>query len=250
MRNRNHVKALVVRTAGINCDIETAHALNAVGAAAELVHVNEITGGKTKILNYDILVFPGGFSYGDDIAGGKIWSVHMAKVFEDIKKFINSGRPVMGICNGFQVLTKLGFLPESKNYKQTASLTFNDSGVFIDKWVKLEVNKNSPCIFTKNLDGEIELPIAHGEGKIIIEDKTVLDTLAKQNTIALTYVDNPNGSVLDIAGVCNVKGNCFGLMPHPERYAFPQQHPSWTRKEMQNLKAAGLQFFKNAVEYL
>jgi len=243
-------KALVVRTAGINCDIETAHALNAVGAAAELVHVNEITGGKTKILNYDILIFPGGFSYGDDIAGGKIWSVHMAKVFGDVKKFISSGRPVMGICNGFQVLTKLGFLPESKDYKQTASLTFNDSGVFIDKWVKLKINKNSPCIFTKNLPDVIELPIAHGEGKIIIEDKKVLQDLAKQNAVALTYVDNPNGSVLDIAGVCNLKGNCFGLMPHPERYAFPQQHPSWTRKEMQNAKAAGLQFFKNAVEYL
>ncbi|MCL2888234.1 MAG: phosphoribosylformylglycinamidine synthase I [Elusimicrobia bacterium] len=247
---KKNIKALVVRTAGINCDIETVHALTAVGAAADLAHTNEITLGKCKILDYDILVFPGGFSYGDDIAGGKIWSVHMAKVFEDIKKFINSGRPVMGICNGFQVLTKLGFLPERKDYKQTASLTFNDSGVFIDKWVKLKVNKNSPCIFTKNIGEIIELPIAHGEGKIIIEDKQILENIVKQNAIALTYVDNPNGSVLDIAGLCNAKGNCFGLMPHPERYAFEQQHPSWTRKEMENVKAAGLQIFKNAVDYL
>jgi len=247
---KKNIKALVVRTAGINCDIETVTALAAVGAKADLVHTNEITSGRVKILDYDILVFPGGFSYGDDIAGGKIWSVHMAKVFEDIKKFINSGRPVMGICNGFQVLTKLGFLPENKNYKQTASLTFNDCGVFIDKWVKLKVNKNSPCIFTKNLGNIIELPIAHGEGKIIIEDKNILKNIVKQNSIALAYDENPNGSVLDIAGICNAKGNCFGLMPHPERYAFEHQHPSWTRKEMENVKAVGLQIFKNAVDYL
>ncbi|MDR0953012.1 MAG: phosphoribosylformylglycinamidine synthase I [Elusimicrobiota bacterium] len=247
---KKKAKALVVRTAGINCDIETKLALEKAGAVAELIHTNEITSGKTKILNYDILIFPGGFSYGDDIAGGKIWSVHIDKVYADVKKFIDSGRPVMGICNGFQVLTKLGFLPESKDKKQTASLTFNDSGVFIDKWVELKVNKNSPCIFTKNLNDIIELPIAHGEGKIVIDDKTVLEELKKNNYIPLTYVDNPNGSVLDIAGVCNKRGNCFGLMPHPERYASPLHHPSWTRPQMQKVKAAGLEFFKNAVEYL
>ncbi|MDR0645580.1 MAG: phosphoribosylformylglycinamidine synthase I [Elusimicrobiota bacterium] len=243
-------KALIVRTAGINCDIETKQTLDLAGAQAELVHTNEITAGKTKILNYDILVFPGGFAYGDDIAGGKIWSVHIDKVYEDLKKFIESGRPVMGICNGFQVLTKLGFLPESKDKKQTASLTFNDCGVFIDKWEKLKVNKNSPCIFTKDLDDEIELPIAHGEGKIVIDDKNVLASLQKNNNIALTYANNPNGSVLDIAGICNNKGNCFGLMPHPERYASQYQHPTWTRAEMKNKKAVGLEIFRNAVKYV
>ncbi|MGB2578677.1 phosphoribosylformylglycinamidine synthase [Elusimicrobium simillimum] len=244
------VKALVVRTAGINCDIETKHALDASGATAELVHTNEITSGKTKILDYDVLVFPGGFSYGDDIAGGKIWSVHMNKVYADIKKFIDSGRPVMGICNGFQVLTKLGFLPEGKEKAQTASLTFNDSGIFKAQWEKLKVNKNSPCIFTKNLGDIIELPIAHGEGKIVINDKAVLAALQKNNTIPLTYVNNPNGSVLDIAALCNTKGNCFGLMPHPERYFNALHHPAWTRKEMENAKAVGLQIFKNVVDYI
>lgn len=243
-------KALIVRTAGINCDIETQQALGLAGAQAELVHTNEITSGKTKILNYDILVFPGGFSYGDDIAGGKIWSLHMNKVYNDIKKFIDSGRPVMGICNGFQVLTKLGFLPESKDKKQTASLTFNDCGLFIAKWEKLKVNKNSPCIFTRNLGDEIELPIAHGEGKIVIDDKAALAAVQKDHAIALSYLNNPNGSVLDIAGLCNRKGNCFGLMPHPERYVSPLHHPAWTRKEMQNVKAVGLQIFKNAVTYV
>jgi phosphoribosylformylglycinamidine synthase len=247
---KKNIKALIVRTAGINCDIETKQAFEIAGAQAELVHTNEITAGKTKILNYDILVFPGGFSYGDDIAGGKIWAVHINKVYGDIKKFIESGRPVMGICNGFQVLTKLGFLPESKNKKQTASLTFNDCGVFIGKWEKLKVNKNSPCIFTKNLGDEIELPIAHGEGKIVIDDKNVLASLQNNNNIALTYVNNPNGSILDIAGICNNKGNCFGLMPHPERYASPYQHPAWTRAEMKNKKAFGLEIFRNAVKYI
>jgi phosphoribosylformylglycinamidine synthase len=242
-------KSLIVRTAGINCDIETKQAFEMAGAAAELVHTNEITSGKTKILNYDILVFPGGFSYGDDIAGGKIWSVHIDKVYNDVNKFIDSGRPVMGICNGFQVLTKLGFLPESKDKKQTASLTFNNSGIFIAKWEKLKVNRNSPCIFTKNMGDEIELPIAHGEGKIIIDDAAVLKQIQKDNAIALTYVNNPNGSVLDIAGLCNDKGNCFGLMPHPERYASPYQHPAWTRKEMRGKAAAGLQIFQNVVDY-
>lgn len=245
---KKNIKALVVRTAGINCDIETKHILDHVGAKTDLVHINDITNGHTKILNYDILVFPGGFSYGDDIAGGKIWSVHVNKVFADVKKFIADGRPVMGICNGFQVLTKLGFLPEGG--KHTASLTFNNSGVFIDKWLQVKINKNSPCIFTKNLPEYIDLPIAHGEGKIIIDDKKVLDNIVKTNAIAMTYVDNPNGSVLDIAGICNAKGNCFGLMPHPERYMKPFHHPAWTREEMRNVEAAGVQIFKNAVDYI
>ncbi|XRK15610.1 phosphoribosylformylglycinamidine synthase [Elusimicrobium posterum] len=174
----------------------------------------------------------------------------MQKVFNDVSKFIDSGRPTIGICNGFQVLTKLGFLPVNKEHKQVSSLTFNDSGVFIAKWVKLKINKNSPCIFTKNMGDVIELPIAHGEGKIIIDDKKVLADLGTQNTIAMTYVDNPNGSVLDIAGLCNPKGNCFGLMPHPERNVMPFHHPAWTREERKNAKAAGLQIFKNAVDYI
>jgi phosphoribosylformylglycinamidine synthase len=243
-------KALIVRTAGINCDIETKQALEMSGAKADLIHTNEITAGRTKILNYDILVFPGGFAYGDDIASGKIWSVHMNNVYNDIKKFIDSGRPVMGICNGFQVLTNLGFLPESKNKKQTASLTFNNSGIFIAKWEKLKINRACACLFTKNLPDIIELPIAHGEGKIIIDDKAVLVEIQKDNEVALTYVNNPNGSVLDIAGLCNKKGNCFGLMPHPERYAIPFHHPAWTRKEMENVKATGLQIFRNMVNYI
>ncbi|ACC98072.1 Phosphoribosylformylglycinamidine synthase [Elusimicrobium minutum Pei191] len=247
---KKKAKAIVVRTAGINCDIESVNALKMVGVQTDLAHTNEIVSGKVKLTNCDILVFPGGFSYGDDIAGGKIWSVHMSKVFKDISTVIDSGRPVMGICNGFQVLTKLGFLPTNKEHKQVASLTFNDSGVFIDKWVKLKVNKSSPCIFTKGLDDVIELPIAHGEGKIIIDDKKVLQNIVAANAVALTYEDNPNGSVLDIAGLCNDKGNCFGLMPHPERYAEPFHHPAWTRKEMRDAKAAGLMIFKNAVKYL
>lgn len=243
-------KALIVRTAGINCDIETKHALECAGAKADLVHTNEITQNITSILSYDILVFPGGFSYGDDIAGGKIWSLHMKKVYQDIKSFIDSGRPVIGICNGFQVLTKLGFLPENKSKEQTLSLTFNDNGKFIAKWEKLKVNKKSPCLFTKNLDDIIELPIAHGEGKVVIDNDDILKKLNDNNSIALTYESNPNGSIMDIAGICNTKGNCFGLMPHPERYISNLTHPARTRKEMQEIKATGLTIFKNAVNFV
>lgn len=246
------VKVIVVRSPGANCDIETAHAFEKVGAVAKRVHINELTSGRDSIFNYDILAIPGGFSYGDDIAGGKILSVHMNKFFKDIKKFIADKKPVIGICNGFQVLTRLGFLPTSKSFEHTTSLDFNDSGTFICKWVNLKVNKKSPCIFTKGLPDYIQLPIAHGEGKLVVKNKAVLQEIKKNNADALTYEQNPNGSLGDIAGLTNKDGNVLGLMPHPERFTERFHHPAWTRDEVAEFLGtpAGLMIFKNAVKYV
>jgi phosphoribosylformylglycinamidine synthase len=240
-------KAIVLRGTATNCDIETANSFRYVGAEPELVHINQLLAGEKKVLDYDLMAFPGGFSYGDDISAGKIYAVKMAKLAGDFKKFIASRRPVIGICNGFQILVKTGFLPENRANAQVSTLYTNDCGHFLAKWIKLKVNPKSPCIFTKGLPAEIELPMAHGEGKFIMEDKAALTALVRGNLHALTYAENPNGSMLDIAGVTNAAGTCLGLMPHPERNFFPWQNPD--RPAARQAEAAGYLFFKNAVEY-
>lgn len=240
-------KVIILRGTATNCDIETAGAFREEGAAPELVHINQLLSGGKKVLDYDIMAFPGGFSYGDDISAGRIYAVKMAKLRRDFELFIKDGRPVIGICNGFQILAKTGFLPENRGNRQVSTLYTNDCGHFVAKWVKLRVNKNSPCIFTRGLPEEIELPIAHGEGKFIVEDGKEMAAITRRNLHALTYADNPNGSMLDIAGVCNAVGNCLGLMPHPERNFYPWQHPD--RPAAARAEAAGRLFFRNAVGY-
>jgi len=241
-------KAIVLRGTATNCDIETANSFRYTGAEPELVHINQLLAGEKKVLDYDLMAFPGGFSYGDDISAGKIYAVKMAKLAKDFEKFIKDRRPVIGICNGFQILVKTGFLPENRGNAQVSTLYTNDCGHFLAKWIKLKVNPKSPCIFTKGLPAEIELPMAHGEGKFIMEDKARLAALVKGELHALTYAENPNGSMLDIAGITNAAGTCFGLMPHPERNFFPWQNPD--RPAARAAEAAGFQFFKNAVEYV
>ena len=242
-------KVIILRGTGTNCDIETANAFKYVGAEPELVHINQLLAGERKVLDYDIMAFPGGFSYGDDISAGKIYAVKMAKLAKDFEKFIKGKRPVIGICNGFQILVKTGFLPENKTNAQVSTLYTNDCGRFIAKWTKLKVNKASPCIFTKGLPDEIELPIAHGEGKFIVEDKNEMAAITGHNLHALTYSENPNGSMLDIAGITNKAGTCLGLMPHPERNFFAWQHPDRPAAPRKAL-AVGHLFFKNAVTYV
>ncbi|MBI4802666.1 MAG: phosphoribosylformylglycinamidine synthase I [Elusimicrobia bacterium] len=242
-------KAIILRVTGTNCDIETMNSFKYAGAEAELVHINELLSAKKKVLDYDIMAFPGGFSYGDDISAGKIFAVKMAKLAEDFEAFIKDARPVLGICNGFQILVKTGFLPQNRGNKLAATLYTNDCGHFMAKWIKLKVNKKSPCIFTRGLPDEIELPIANGEGKFIVEDKKVLDGLLRLNLHALSYCDNPNGSMRDIAGVTNKSGACLGLMPHPERNLFAYQQPDRPAGFKEAL-AAGYRFFRNAVEYV
>ncbi len=242
-------KAIILRGTATNCDIETFNSFKYVGAEPELVHINQLLAGERKVLDYDIMAFPGGFSYGDDISAGKIYAVKMAKLSADFKAFIKGKRPVIGICNGFQILVKTGFLPENKANAQVSTLYTNDCGHFLAKWVKVRINRDSPCIFTKGLPEEIELPIAHGEGKFIVEDKKIMDSIISRDLHVMTYRSNPNGSMLDIAGITNAAGTCFGLMPHPERNFFAWQNPD-RPAAAREAEAAGWQFFKNAVDYV
>jgi phosphoribosylformylglycinamidine synthase len=242
-------KAIILRGIATNCDIETFNSFKYVGAEPELVHINQLLAGERKVLDYDLMAFPGGFSYGDDISAGKIYAVKMSGFAADFGAFIKDKRPVIGICNGFQILVKTGFLPENRGNAQVSTLYTNDCGHFLAKWVKVKINKKSPCIFTKGLPDEIELPIAHGEGKFIVEDKKVMESITSRELHAMTYSENPNGSMLDIAGITNAAGTCFGLMPHPERNFFAWQHPDRPAAARET-EAAGCQFFKNAVDYV
>ena len=242
-------KAIILRGTATNCDIETFNSFKYVGAEPELVHINQLLAGERKVLDYDLMAFPGGFSYGDDISAGKIYAVKMRKLAADFEAFIKDKRPVIGICNGFQILVKTGFLPENKANAQVSTLYTNDCGHFLAKWVKVKINKKSPCIFTGGLPDEIELPIAHGEGKFIVEDKAVMHSIISRELHAMTYSENPNGSMQDIAGITNAAGTCFGLMPHPERNFFAWQHPD-RPAAAREATAAGYQFFKNAMDYV
>lgn len=252
-------KVIILRTAGTNCDWETERGFRLAGANPERVHINRFIEQEKKLLDYDILVIPGGFSYGDDIAAGKIFANELRyKLFEQLKRFAEKQRPVLGICNGFQVLVKSGLLPGNKNYRQAITLTFNDSGKFEDRWIYLKNNSNK-CLFTEGLKKTIYLPIAHGEGKFIPGEKKVLKRLEKNDQIVFRYVDrsgkqgdyptNPNGSIESIAAICNKEGNVLGMMPHPERYLSRLHHPAWRRESLPAI-GDGLLIFKNAVEYV
>lgn len=252
-------KICVLTGFGINCDNETAHAFNLAGGESEKVHINDLINGKKSLLEFHILAFPGGFSYGDDIASGKVFaSKFKTHLWGDLKKFIDFGKLIIGICNGFQILVKMGLLPDS-NGVQTVTLSHNDSGKFEDRWVNLSINKKSVCVFTKGLD-KLYLPVRHGEGKFITLDLTVLKNLEKNNQIVLSYSDikgnlaknypeNPNGSVNCIAGICDASGRIFGLMPHPEAFIHPTNHPRWTRQKSLLKEGEGLIIFKNAINY-
>jgi phosphoribosylformylglycinamidine synthase subunit PurQ / glutaminase len=257
-------KTLILRTAGTNCDAETAYAFELAGAVAERVHINRILQNPGLIDTYQILAIPGGFSYGDDIAAGRILANQIVNHLGDaLQRFVESGRPVIGVCNGFQVLVKTNLLPGAIGGRsgQTSTLAHNDSGRFIDRWVTL-LPQPSKCVWTTDLQGPIELPIAHGEGKFIPASDAVREALWDGGQVALTYArpdgspaegaapHNPNGSVDDIAGVCDPTGLVFGLMPHPERYVDPLQHPAWTRQQPLPALGRGLQIFRNAVTHV
>ena len=242
-------KIIVLRTAGTNCDNETASAFKIAGGEPELVHINELARDEKFLKNYQILAIPGGFTYGDYIASGKILANEIKyKLSEDLKNFINSVKLIIGICNGFQVLVKAGILPGiNSGGAMEATLSFNDSGSFIDKWVYLKAE--SRCVWTKDIEETIYLPIAHGEGKFIPRDNDVLNQLRKNNQIVFKYNDNPNGSIDDIAGICDTTGRILGMMPHPERHVLGTQHPRWTREGLKEF-GDGFAIFKNGVNYV
>lgn len=232
-------RVLVLRAAGINCDREMATAFAWTGARPERVHINRLLRGDDKLMDYDALAIPGGFSYGDVINAGRILGNQIKRV-PGLDAFIAGGRPVLGVCNGFQTLVKAGILPNDGG--QSATLAANDSGRFECRWVRL---KTLPVgFFTKGLPETVELPIAHGEGKFIAPE-SVLDAIEPR--VALRYQENPNGSLRDIAGLVNARGNVLGLMPHPERFLTPLHHPS--RRDVA-ARELGLQMIKNIVEHV
>ena len=260
-------KTLVLRTAGSNCDEETAFAFEQAGAAAERVHLNRILESPGKLDEYQLLAIPGGFSYGDDIAAGKIFANQLMHHLRDrLKKFVENGKPVIGICNGFQVLIKTDLLPGplANRTGQTATLTNNDSGRFVDRWIHL-ASRSKKCVWTRELD-RLELPIAHGEGKFVPADESVRRALWDTDQVALVYTrpdgaspqgqldDNPNGSVDDIAGISDQSGLVLGLMPHPERHIWRFQHPAWSSRRDQNSAendtGSGLSLIRSAVTHV
>ena len=259
------IKVIVLRTAGTNCDKETAFAFEKAGAGTELVHINALTGREKDLADYHIFAIPGGFTYGDDIASGKILANELKfNLGPDVKKFVDDGKLIIGICNGFQVLVKAGFLPNISGDFNTieATLTLNDSARFEDRWVYLKriaySVQRTACAWTKGIDDIITLPVAHGEGKFIPKDADMLKQLKDKGLIVFEYVNekggratyphNPNGSVENIAGICDGTGRIFGLMPHPERHIGPYQHPWWTRKDKAKV-GDGLAIFKNGVNF-
>lgn len=251
-------KILIIRAAGTNCDLETENAFKYVGGATHRAHINDVKMGKVKLMDYAVLALPGGFSYGDDVGAGRIMANQIRLYLKDLRQFVRLGRPVIGICNGFQALVKAGILPVSNTADQTAGFTTNDSGKFEARWVHLRINTQSQCLFTKGLPEMIELPVAHGEGKLVLKSPRHLEDLKKNKAIAMQYVSddgklsgyphNPNGSIFNIAALTNPEGNCLGLMPHPERYTSSYHHPNWTRQTFLK-EGVGLEMFRNAVKY-
>ncbi len=252
-------KVLVLCGYGINCDYETQFAFSSNGADADRVHVNDLISKKNTFQQYQILAIPGGFAFGDDLGSGKVLAVKLSShLQENLLRFLERGNLIIGICNGFQVLVKLGMLPGSGlSLKQTTTLTANESGKFEDRWVYLKSNVNSQNIFTSGIE-RLYLPVRHGEGRFITQDEKTLQLLRSNNQIALQYVDednnegsypyNPNGSVDNIAGICDTTGRVFGLMPHPEAFLSEMNHPRWTRKPKTIVTAKKI--FSNAVEYV
>jgi len=256
-------KVLVLRTAGTNCDKETAYAFSYVGAYVELVHINELLSKKKKISRYHIMAIPGGFTYGDDLGAGKILANELRfKLKKELDKFLKNGKLIIGICNGFQILVKSGLLPGYRRFEQEASLILNDSTKFEDRWTYLKRSRfgiaKDKCVWTQNLPEIVYFPVAHAEGKFAVEQDSVLDRLKSNGQIVFQYCNkngnfgdypvNPNGSIENIAGICDDSGRVLGLMPHPERHMFFHHHPHWTRLKTRN-DGDGMLIFRSGVEY-
>ncbi len=246
-------KTLIMRTAGTNADVELAHAFEVAGADTEFVHLNRLIKNPAHLGEFDLLGVPGGFSYGDDISAGRIYATRVRhRLYGALREFVLAGKPVIGICNGFQLLVKTGLLPgfelpQDTAPAQLATLTDNTIPQYVDRWVGIRTPEQTPCIWTKGLD-EFDLPIAHGEGRFV-STPDVLARLNELGQIAIRYTSNPNGSMEDVAGICDPTGLVFGLMPHPERYVTHENHPCATRDGMGGEMPAGLAMFINAVEY-
>jgi phosphoribosylformylglycinamidine synthase subunit PurQ / glutaminase len=253
-------RVLVLRAPGTNCDQETAYAFELAGAKPERVHINRLLETPELAGQFQILCIPGGFSYGDDVAAGRILANQIQHhLAESLARFKDEGKLILGICNGFQVLIKSGILLEPDAEGPPATLTWNDSGKYEDRWVRLGV-RGTKSVFLRGIEA-MYLPVAHAEGKFVTRDEVALQRLQSDGRLALCYrrllgengesvpyPDNPNGSMANTAGVCDATGRVFGLMPHPERHIDATQHPRWTRGEGRQ-PGDGLRVFLNAVDY-
>lgn len=251
------VQVLILRAPGANCDLETQFAFEQAGAVAHRLHINRLRESPALLHNYQILVIPGGFTYGDDVAAGRILACQLAHFLsETLRKFRDHEKLILGICNGFQVLLKAGVLLPPDEDGPIATLAHNSSGKFDDRWVHLQAVPGK-CPFLKGLD-RLFLPVAHGEGRFVCREAWQLNGLIQSGQAVLRYVDaegrpggypvNPNGSQGDIAGICDATGRVLGLMPHPERHVLPTQHPRWTRQGLA-AEGDGLAIFRNAVRF-
>jgi len=266
-------KAIVITGNGTNCEMEAANACRLGGFdEADIVHISELLAGKVRLDDYHFLNLTGGFLDGDDLGSAKAQANRLkyARVeganehlIDQLMRFIADAKPILGVCNGFQLMVKMGLLPAlNGNYlEQVATLTFNDCGRFQDRWVYLKNNPASPSIFTRGIEKGIYLPIRHGEGKFVAASQEVLEEIEQRNLAVLKYSDstfaaptmefplNPNGSVNAIAGICDATGRLMGLMPHPEAFHHRTNHPRWTREDLPE-EGDGLIIFRNAVEYV
>lgn len=254
-------RVLILQATGTNRDGDAAFAVEQAGGVPVVMHVNALRERPAALHDYQMLILPGGFSYGDALGAGRLLASDLNWLFYDeLARFIDRDKPVLGICNGFQALVKSGWLPAvggapARESAGQATLTTNGSNHFECRWVWLQPNPASPCVFTRGLMEWIHCPVAHGEGRFVTRDNEVLETLQRQNQIALSYAcmdaecvvypHNPNGSVANIAGICNTKGNILGLMPHPEDHVMVQQGPRW----MMERGGLGLQLFVQGMSY-
>jgi phosphoribosylformylglycinamidine synthase len=253
------VRVLVLRAPGANCDAEAVFAFERAGAVVESIHVNRLKENRTLLGQFQVLTIPGGFTYGDDVAAGKILAVQLRTFLSDeLQRFRDAGKLILGICNGFQVILKAGLLIPPVERGVPATLTNNLPAGFQDRWIRMKATPGK-CPFLRGYD-QLETPIAHGEGRFVYRDRDpkILEELERNGQIVLRYVDaagrsgpypiNPNGAEADIAGICDVTGQVLGLMPHPERHILPTQHPQWTRRGLAE-EGDGLRLFRNAVQF-
>ncbi|MEM9372010.1 MAG: phosphoribosylformylglycinamidine synthase subunit PurQ [Planctomycetota bacterium] len=260
-------RALVVRTAGTNCDTELVRAFELGGARAERLHIRALIDKPSLLDRFDLVGFPGGFSYGDDVASGRILAMQAReRLYPSLRAAADRGVAMIGVCNGFQVMVQIGLLPgpaegrawpEQRAPAPRVALVENSPPRFVDRWVGVEADAGSRCVWTTGLaafadEHHTMLPVAHGEGRFVPEDDATLSALAGSGQVALRYRDNPNGSTGDVAGICDLSGRIFGLMPHPERYLDWNRHPYRTRLLTGDLpsETPGLAMFRGAIDAL
>ncbi len=268
----NKVKAIVITGYGTNCETEMAHACKLGGAdQVDIVHMSELIHGEYSLDDYHFLNLPGGFLDGDDLGAGQVGAHRLRysvikktgeRLQDQLLRFIAAGKLILGVCNGFQLMVKMGLLPgfEQHYERREVILTHNDSSRFEDRWVTLTADPQSPCIFTRGI-GTLYFPVRHGEGKFVAQNEATMDKIKEHKLVALRYADpvsgqptmtyplNPNGSPDAIAGLCDPSGRLFGLMPHPEAFLHRTNHPRWTRETLPE-EGAGVIIFRNAVDFI